>query len=149
MTVRPSLIAERQMAARDLLAGLEAEMAQMRPCEYSLVHRFTPHLYSREWSAKAGTRCTTRVHRTEHQFIISKGKVRIWTEDKHWQLFEAPYHGITKPGTKRVLDILEDLIFTTFHATDKTDVAEIEAELAEPDEALDALVAAQKERFLE
>ena len=127
---------------------LEAEMAKHPPCEYGLVHRFTLHMCSREWSAKAGVKCTTRVHRTEHQFIISKGKVRIWMDGKGWQVFAAPYHGITKPGTKRVLDILEDLIFTTFHATDTTDIAALEAELAEPDLHLDALVEAQKQRAI-
>lgn len=136
------------LPASGMIARLESEMAKHPPCEYGLVHRFTPHLYSREWSAKAGVKCTTRVHRTEHQFIISKGKVRIWMEGSGWETFEAPYHGITKPGTRRVLDILEDLVFTTFHATTLTDIAAIEAELAEPDPELDALVESQKQRSI-
>lgn len=137
------------LSAPDRIRALEQEMANHPGCEYGLVRRFTKGLYSREWSAKAGTRCTTRVHRTEHQFVISKGKVRIWTQQVGWTTYEAPYHGITQPGTKRVLDILEDLVFTTFHATDKKNVDEIDAELVEPDELLDALVEAQKQRSIE
>jgi hypothetical protein len=34
--------------------------------------------------------------------------------------------GVTMPGTKRALRIHEDTIWTTFHATELTDVAEIE-----------------------
>ncbi len=142
MSTRMTTLANQQ------IARLEREMANHPPCEYGLVRRLTKGLYSREWSAKAGVKCTTRVHRTEHQFIISKGKVRIWTEADHWETFTAPYHGITTPGTKRVLDILEDLVFTTFHATDKTNMDEIDAELVEPDAELDALVEAQKQKAI-
>ena len=118
---------------------LEAELAKCLPCEYQLVHRFTPGLYTREWSAKAGVLCTSKIHRTEHQFIISKGSAMIWTDGVGWKLFQAPHHGITKPGTRRVLHILEDIIFTTCHATNKTSAEEIEADLVEPDERLENL----------
>ena len=42
---------------------------------------------------------------------------------------QAPHHGITKPGTKRVLYIHEETVWITVHATDKTDLQEIEDEL--------------------
>jgi hypothetical protein len=38
---------------------------------------------------------------------------------------EAPYHGITKKGTKRLVQIHEDVVFITVHATDKTTVEEV------------------------
>jgi hypothetical protein len=38
---------------------------------------------------------------------------------------EAPYFGITEPGTRRVLVMLEDTVWTTFHATELTDPEEI------------------------
>ena len=99
--------------------------------EYPLTHRFTPGLYSRQILMKRGTSIITRIHRTEHQFIISQGRCLIWTEGKGWEEFSAPYHGITKVGTQRALSIIEDTIFTTFHATELTDVPEIERWLTE------------------
>ena len=38
---------------------------------------------------------------------------------------EAPFHGITKKGTKRAVYIHEDVIFITVHATEKTTVEEV------------------------
>lgn len=111
---------------------LEQIIARCPTMEHEEVHRFTPGLYSRQIFLKAGNICTSNIHKTEHQFIISKGKCRIWDGMNGWQTYEAPHHGITYPGTRRALHILEDVIFTTFHVTDKTDLKEIEADLIEP-----------------
>lgn len=75
--------------------------------------------------------CTSKIHKTEHQFIVSKGKAEVWVPGDGWQLIVAPYHGITKAGTRRALKIIEETIWTTFHPTDKTNLAEVEAELIE------------------
>lgn len=37
----------------------------------------------------------------------------------------APYSGVTKPGTKRLIYINEDTIWATVHATDKETVEEV------------------------
>jgi hypothetical protein len=132
----------------DALNRLEADLAKCPPVDHPETHRFTPGLYSRQILLKAGILCTSKIHRTEHQFIISKGKCRIWSEEKGWETLQAPYHGITKPGTRRALHILEDVIFTTFHATTKTDLAEIEADLIEPDARLEELRQQQAGRAL-
>lgn len=94
-------------------------------------HRFTPGLYSRQIFMPAGSLITSKIHRTEHQFIVSRGRCRVWN-DGQWIDIEAPYHGITRPGTRRLLVIVEDTVWTTFHVTGKTDVDEIEAEIIEP-----------------
>lgn len=133
----------------EALNQLERDLAKCPPVEHHEVHRFTKHLASREFHGKAGTLCTSKIHKTEHQFIISKGKVRIWSpETEEWELFEAPYHGITKPGTRRALFILEDLIFTTFHATDITDIEELEEWLCETTDELPRLRAMQERRAI-
>ena len=47
------------------------------------------------------------------------GKVAVYnSEDDTVGVIEAPYTGITKPGTRRVLQIIESTIWTTFHKTD-------------------------------
>lgn len=38
--------------------------------------------------------------------------------DGEWERLEAPHTGITEPGTRRVLYIEEDCIWTTSHVTD-------------------------------
>lgn len=104
------------------------------PVESRVEHRFTPGLYSRTIFMAAGNLYTTKIHKTEHQFIISKGSVIIYTKEEGWQRLEAPFMGITKPGTRRIVYCPEDCIFSTFHPTQKTTVEEVEKEVIEPHE---------------
>lgn len=109
-------------------------VTEMVPVDCPVEHRFTPGLYSRECRMPAGAVIVSKIHRTEHQFILSAGRLRIWVEDQGWVLHEAPYHGITPPGTRRVALILEDTIWTTFHTTlpEETTPEEVEARIIEP-----------------
>lgn len=109
---------------------LEALLSQLPPVDCPTVHRFTPGLYSREIFMPAGTLVTSKIHKTEHQFIISRGRVRVRNiVDGEWIELAAPYHGITPAGTRRVLQVLDDTVWTTLHVTDLTDVEAIEREI--------------------
>jgi len=73
-----------------------------------------------------------------------KGKMSILTESGI-KTIEAPYHGITKPGTKRAIYAHEDCTFITVHATDKTTPEEVEEEViakdfSDSDVSLDASI---------
>ena len=46
---------------------------------------------------------------------------------------EAPYHGITYPGTKRVIYTHTDCLFVTVHVTNETDLEKIEEEMITKD----------------
>lgn len=111
--------------------ALEAEMAQHKQVRLPLRHLFTPGLYIREAFLPAGTCCTSKIHKTEHPFVISMGRVTVWSgiPGEEPQEFGAPYTGITKPGTRRVIHAHEDTIWSTFHPTNETDVKKIEHEL--------------------
>lgn len=100
--------------------------------EMPVTHRFTPGLYIREIHIPAGTLLTSAIHRTEHPFIISKGRIAVISENEGRVIYEAPHCGITKPGTRRVLHAETDTVWTTFHATEETDVARICAAILEP-----------------
>lgn len=140
------------------LNEFERRLSLAPPCEPPhLTHRFTHdaegkvNLYSRECVLKADTYYTSRTHRTEHQFIISKGVFEMWDEENGWQFINAslrPHHGITKPGTRRAFKIIETAYFTTFHATTLSSIPEIEAMLCAPDERLEELKAEQARRAI-
>ena len=102
----------------------EKELHEKNPVK----HSFADGCYIREIFNPAGELLVTKIHKKEHPFFLMKGKMSILTEDgvKHVQ---APHHGITKPGTKRIIYTHTDCVFVTVHATDKTDVAEIEKEV--------------------
>lgn len=128
---RPELVAKRC----DPINRFELELAKYPAAPTPpLVHRFTPGLYSREIFLQKNLRCTSKIHKTEHQFIVI-GVFEMWSEETGWVFIDAskkPFHGITKPGARRAFRIHEDTWFTTFHPTMLTDLAEIEAALIEP-----------------
>lgn len=91
-----------------------------------LVHRFTPGLYSREVQVPAGTWIITKVHKTEHQFVLASGTCLVWTEADGVQRVNAGDVGVTKPGTRRVVYTPTGCRWVTFHPTNETDVDVIE-----------------------
>lgn len=115
-----------------LLNRLEDALATMPPAECPVKHTFTPGLYIREVFMPAGTILTSKIHKTEHPFVIMKGRVGVWTQESGLVELTAPFFGITRAGTRRALVIHEDCSWITFHPTKLTDLKEIEAELIEP-----------------
>lgn len=116
-----------------LFDAVETELKRRgEPVECPLRHRFTPGLYIREIFMPAGALVTSKIHRTEHPYTISQGRVSVLTERDGWVELRAPYTGITLPGTRRVLYIHEDTVWTTYHPTNETDLGVIENILIEP-----------------
>lgn len=91
-------------------------------------HSFADGCYIREIFNPAGELLVTKIHKKKHPFFLMEGKMSILTEEgvKH---IEAPHHGITEPGTKRIIYTHTDCVFITVHATESTDVKEIEKEV--------------------
>jgi len=108
-----------------------------------LMHRFTPGLYTREIFMPAGSMVTSRIHKTEHQFILLEGVVSVFSDNDGEQLLKAPYVGITLPNTRRVLYVHENARWITAHPVDimpenespeayKIAVDKVEAEIIQP-----------------
>jgi|SRR5215471_1478565 len=105
--------------AQEKVNQLQKRLEQFPKVEMPLRHLFTPGMYVREITMPAGTAVVSHVHKTEHPFVISKGSVTVWTERYGVMMpsnLSAPYTGITTPGTRRVLYVHEETIWTTFHA---------------------------------
>ncbi len=112
---------EQILALEQAMLALPAE--QRLPFENR--HDFCPGVYARTIFMPAGMVCTSQIHLTQHFFVVSKGRATVVGSDGSRLLIEAPYMGVTYPGTKRALHVHEDCIWTTFHATELTDVEEI------------------------
>lgn len=93
-----------------------------------LKHTFLNGLYIREILMPEGMIIISKLHLKDNPYFVLSGMATISTEDGII-LIEAPYHGITKAGTKRALFIHEDMVWITVHPTDKTDVKEVEKEI--------------------
>jgi len=84
-------------------------------------------MYVREVVLPAGAIITTEIHRTRHPFVISKGTCEVWSPRDGWQILSAPMTGITEPATRRVIHVLAETIWTTFHAVNITVPEEVVA----------------------
>jgi hypothetical protein len=101
------------------LDELEVSMLEnFEPVHCLTTHRFTDGMYIREIFMPAGSLITSKIHNTEHPYIVSYGKTAVSIDGDEWNEITAPYTGITQPGTRRVLYIIEDCIWTTFHRID-------------------------------
>lgn len=85
------------------------------PVECPLIHRFTKGMYIREIFMPKDSLITSKIHNTNHPFVVSQGAVAVAIDGDNWQEIQAPYTGITQAGTRRVLIILEDTTWITFH----------------------------------
>lgn len=118
---KPAAVVKFNEFTDELVDRLEWFMKKLPQCEEILTHRFTPGLYSRQLTMPTGAICVSLTHLTEHQFTVSRGSATIWSKEGGVQLVNAPFHGITKPGTRRVFFVHSELVITNFHATNETD----------------------------
>lgn len=131
----------------ELLDDLEVALARLPRVELPVTHRFTPGMYIREIQIPAGVMLTSMTHKTEHPFVISQGRIKVTSDTEGSVVYEAPYTGITKPGTRRALHAETDVVWTTFHATEETDVDKICQQILE-DKDVSHIEAATEEKFI-
>jgi len=121
----------------DAIDALEDALLQNFPSVVCpLKHEFGDNLYIRKIIMPAGSRVTSKIHKHRHPFFVLVGKVKVWTAEKGWEVIEAPFDGITEPGTRRVLHVLEDTYWITVHSNpnDTRDLKELEEWVIEPHE---------------
>lgn len=85
-------------------------LAQAPQLHFPLTHRFreceyqgrTVSLYIREIRFPAGALVISKLHRTRHPWVMSAGRMSVWTEFDGVRIVSAPLRGITVPGTRRI-----------------------------------------------
>jgi hypothetical protein len=115
---------------REKVEQLEHLMQAYDPAILPIKHHFADGIYAREMFMPAGAILTGAVHKTNHMCILSKGHVRVASEDGPIDLI-APATIIAPLGTKRAIYALEDSVWTNIHATNETDLDKIVEELTE------------------
>ena len=96
---------------------------------YPLKHSFANGTYSRQISLPKGHFIVGKTHKYEHISILSQGRVSIMTPDgiEHR---ESPDIWVSPAGTKRLIYVHEDAIWTTIHRTLLTNPEEIVEKIA-------------------
>jgi len=93
-----------------------------------LEHAFVDGAYIRMITMPKGMLVTSKIHKKTHPYFVMKGDVSVLTDEGEIRI-KAPYAGITKAGTKRVLYIHEETVWITVHPTQETDLKKIEDEI--------------------
>lgn len=112
---------------KDKILAIEREMIKAEPIQVQLepVHHFADGLYARELLIPAGVLLTGKIHKHEHLNIISKGDITVWTEEGMKRI-QAPFTVVSQPGMKRLGFAHSDTVWTTIHAVEGRDMAELE-----------------------
>ena len=115
-----------ELAIREKLLRLEAELLALPQLEIPVRHYFSPGIYAREVTIPAGSVVTGKIHKYAHLNVVSKGDISVLTEDGVKRI-AAPFTFVSPPGTKRAGWTHAETVWTTIHATDETDLEKIEA----------------------
>ena len=98
--------------------------------EPHILHYQVIGLYAREMWLPAGTLLVGKTHKKGHLCIISKGKVKVVSEELT-SIIEAPYTYVSKRGAKRAMFAFSDTVWTTVHNVNEIDLNKIEEELVQ------------------
>ncbi len=133
---------------REGILNIEAKMSAIPGAtigdspECPLTHTFVDGAYVREINMPKGMLISSKIHKVTHPYFILKGECSILTEEGVKRI-KAPFYGVTKAGTKRILYTHEDTQWVTVHVTKETDLEKIEGEIIAktfddlPDSAID------------
>lgn len=102
-------------------------MEQLPQVEAPVKHHFSKGVYAREIFMPRDSIVIGKIHKTRHLNIISQGKCRVATPTRTFDVV-APYTFESFEGEQKVVFMLEDVVWTTIHLTNETDLDKIEQE---------------------
>lgn len=120
--------AELRESVTELAEGLKQYPQEELPVQ----HEFLEGIYMRTVFMKAGLIVIGKIHKQEHVAIISKGHATVVTEHGVVEM-KAPFMFKSPPGVRRALLIHEDMVWTTVHRSEHTDLEKLEEQLIAKD----------------
>ena len=130
---------------REKVERLEHELNHQPQVDCPVRHYFAPGMYAREISIPKGTVLTGAIHKTENLVVLSKGKLRLVTEDGTVDI-EAPCTLTCRAGAKNAAIALEDAVWTNFFPTTETDTDKL-VELLTESKACELLGGSQNKQL--
>lgn len=113
-------------STREKLYKLQAAIGALPEIECPLQHVFAPGVYARTIYIPQGGVLVGKIHKHKHLNILSQGAVFVMTEGGGTEHLIGPLTMVSEPGTKRAVHALTDVVWTTIHLVESTDLAEIE-----------------------
>lgn len=137
--------------SRDTILAFQNHLAQLEQRDCPLKHAFAPGMYAREILLPAETFIVGKIHKHAHLNIVTRGRCTVVTEFGRREIDASagPVTFTSDAGSKRALYVHEETVWTTIHAVQSTDLAEIERDIIAPDyPELDAFMARECERLM-
>lgn len=137
----PAVIASgSQITPREAILSFENALSQQEGAVFGdsdlcpLTHSFSDGIYVREIFIPKGVVLTGKIHKHDHPNFLMKGKVKVFTEHDGFEVLTAPCHMISKAGTKRAVEAMEDTVWVTVHhnPTNTEDLKKIEDNVIAP-----------------
>lgn len=109
------------------IKNLVKETRNMAQVETPIKNYFSNGVYAREMTIPKDTLLVGKIHKTRHLNILSKGSCTVATAARTFYI-ESPHTFESIEGEQKVIYAHEDLVWTTIHVTDKTNLSDIEKE---------------------
>ena len=119
----PEVIRARIGRVKDYLLSLPDKI------DCHVEHEVCDGMYLRKLFIPAGSLLVGKVHLRHCHNVVAKGEISVLTETGSARL-EAGFSGMSQPGTQKLGFAHTDTVFINVFRTDKTELAEIEAEIA-------------------
>jgi hypothetical protein len=122
---------------RAAIWALKDELTKGEEVEFKTEHVLNDGTYTRILHIPKGSLLVGKIHLKDCVNLVSKGDISLLTEFGAKRV-QAGFHGVSRAGIMKAGYAHEDTIFVNVFRTDKTDLEEIEAEIAS--ESIDALL---------
>lgn len=111
-----SLPTEREMI-NAFMDNIEVLITQLPEGRTGIKDVFAPGIYCRFMWVPRGSILTSKIHRTEHVFMVTKGRIFVYDGIHKGVILKAPFDGKTMPDTRRLGIALDDTIWVNIHPT--------------------------------
>lgn len=100
------------------MADAAGFISKLPPAGIRIENKFAPGVYLRKMFAKPGAMIVSKVHKTEHFFILAQGRILVFDGVHEAVILKAPYQGLTMPGAQRLGIVLDEVLWINIHPTD-------------------------------
>ena len=119
---------------RETITALENEIRSLPEVDMPVRHFFAHGTYTRELTIPAGTALTGKVHRYSCINILTKGRIRVVSDEGVYDL-EAPYVFVSGPDVKKAGYAIEESIWINVHPWDgEMNLEQIEDQVIIPEQ---------------
>ncbi len=125
-----------KMTRIDPIREVEKALVSLPQVSVPVEHDFGHNIYARKVVMPAGTIVTSKLHMRDHFAVVLRGRVDVWEPGGPKRELRGGDYFKTKAGTKRVLHVIDETEWVTFHGTEETTPEAVEREIIEPEEHL-------------